>query len=1071
MLWTIIVALLWPASVEARLDPLRPITERLLRAEILIVLDTSGSMAWYPSPALTVGSDCGGDRRNSVDLCGDGLCSGSEGSSANPCAADCNISQSRDRAAGSPPACRPDQAQNSRMFMVKRVLRNLLPGLQRSASFGLVTFSQSGYHRYAPQRRGASKKVAIWLSRHELQQLGAWDSANARPAPGYTRHGVRYTLLSAAGMPVTADSLYARADDLSRERRFAFSSAGLTHSDGTHTWRYRGSYYVYDQVAADHRSAVTVLDYRGPQFVDANGTTWVHNRFDHRYSAQGISAGSSGVVVEPLWPDPSVTAQQQSIQRIFARLNLARNGGLWAWGGTPTGAAITTAGAHLLDRQLGRGRFSSVGPDQLSGCRPRFVLVLTDGQSNAGTRPDQATAALYRSSALGSNHVQTLVIGLPGLPTAAVSELDAMADMGDDGKANNSKTAYYAADETTLVKVVKEAFFEMVQGDYSTTAPGVTTSGEHVVSGDVALLPSTSYPGWRGQLRALDLVATPARERWDAGRLLQQRSHSDRRLYTGLPGTNGSDPVPLLSTTGEVNLAGGCGGCGPAGLRQVWSAVDSPPSDVEIRALVLWLAGKGRSWKLGPILRSSPATVGPPPRRSSLAGHDSYRRQQRDREQLVYITSNEGLLHAFRAADGSEAFAYVPPNLWPKIHALWKQDGQDPDPAAFRWILASSPRVEDIPPPGPGHTWTTQLMLTMGPGDPAYVVLDITNPSTCDALSCRLNSPPFRVMVHSRELATGPVLGETWSVPAIFYGFSGGVSVSARAAMGSGYSPGSEGHHYLHLASLGSAPTAARHVATGAQVDFALVADTAAAVDEDAGRTVIATYQGDLNGRLVRYPAGRASSGTVILNAGSQNPFYYSPALRHLGNRRVLVATASGSADEQRHPASSRTTLYVRAETDGAVDGSSHRMSCPASEICSGYPPCPTDLPPGCQAPGKQARPVGPPLLLNNKLADNSSQLEVFYLLYEPAATICQVGTSWLVRLATGASTQKVLEVTRYNGVRASGISMAGGRIDLAVSRIGTNGARSAVFTVTGNLLEGGVESPPHVESWRAVKE
>ena len=65
-----------------------------------------------------------------------------------------NITRSTSAAAGSPPACHPYYRLNSRMFIVKRVLRNMLPDLKKSASFGLITFSQSGYYRYSPAVRG-----------------------------------------------------------------------------------------------------------------------------------------------------------------------------------------------------------------------------------------------------------------------------------------------------------------------------------------------------------------------------------------------------------------------------------------------------------------------------------------------------------------------------------------------------------------------------------------------------------------------------------------------------------------------------------------------------------------------------------------------------------------------------------------------------------------------------------------------------------------------------------------------------------------------------------------------------
>jgi len=116
---TIIVFSILAISLPAwaKVDPLRVISERMLRSEILIVLDTSGSMHWYPNPSWSVGTDCGGNRAGSVDLCGDGMCSGNEGSSSNRCSQDCPVSDNGDEEAGMPPVCKPGYAHPSRMFM------------------------------------------------------------------------------------------------------------------------------------------------------------------------------------------------------------------------------------------------------------------------------------------------------------------------------------------------------------------------------------------------------------------------------------------------------------------------------------------------------------------------------------------------------------------------------------------------------------------------------------------------------------------------------------------------------------------------------------------------------------------------------------------------------------------------------------------------------------------------------------------------------------------------------------------------------------------------------------------
>ena len=1060
-----------PGTAGARVDPLQVVRERLVRPEIMIVMDTSGSMAWRPSSSTAIGNDCGGNRTGSVDLCGDGMCSGTEGSRSNPCTADCNITRNEDGLAGSPPRCNPRQVIStpSRMEMVKRVLHNVLPDLRRSANFGMVSFRQSGYYRYYRMARtGTPKKVSAFFSHSVMRQLGAWDAAG-KPRSSFVHNGTRYDLLSSSGLTVDRDSLYVRIDDLSRYTRYRWSSAGMLHFDGSHNWKYRGSYYTYLQYPLDRYSTRIEQDYKGPQFVDSLGVSWIYHRFDQRYTAQGISHGSSGLVVESLAGLDDQLVQDQALFRIMGRLAPAANGGFWAWGNTPTGPAIETAATHFRDRYQGTGPFAGVGPDPSAACRPRYVLLLTDGQSNSGVTPWYAAKQAHDGMLIGSP-VKTLVIGLPGLPGSAVSELDRIADMGDDGKSNHSATAYLASDETALVRVINEALLEMVRGDYTTTPVSVATVGDTLVAGNVALIPSTEYPGWRGHLRAVDLRVKPHARLWDAGQILQQRSYNTRRLFSGTPSVNNGDPVPMLSTDGKVNLGGGCAGCGSVGLKQVWSQFGKVPGDAQITGMVLWLAGKDRPWKLGPVLRTIPATVGRPPR-YDLPGHSSFRSKHASRETLVYVTSNHGLLHAFRARDGSEAFAYMPPNLLPTLHALWRQGGQAVEITRFKWLLASSPRVEDFPPASAPQSWSTRLVLTMGPGGAAYTVLDITNPSSCTSLACTLNDPPFSLVTHSRSVATAGVMGETWSNPSIYHQVdpSSGTR-QAHAAMGSGYGSGSQGNFYNRFTSLASAPDSAEHPHPGGVMDYALLTDTAASVDRDSEMSVVATYQGDLAGRLVRYHRGDPARGAELLAGGLTRPLYYSPAIYYRGSQNALLAAASGTHDETLPQARMEAMLYLRSETAGVVDSSSDNLSCQASQICSQAPGCPTDVGTNCKAPGARAMPVGPPLILKNRISNEVDQFEAFYLLYEPPSSSCGLGSSWLIRLATDGTNQRLISSDEYSGIRATGITLVGGGIDLAVAHVGEGGKEASVFTVMRDTLPTVLPgTAPYLEGWKEV--
>jgi len=1046
------------------------ITERLQRAEVAIVLDTSGSMAWYPSPATRIGSDCGGDRKGAVDICGDGLCSGSEGSSGNKCSADCNISSATSSPAGSPPQCNPSNVKNSRMFMVKRVLRNLLPDLRRSVSFGMVTFQQSGYHRYYMASKAETRKVTVFLSRLELERLGAWDVSDSAPSGSFQWSGTTFKLLSSVGLSTKRDSLYARIDNTAKERRFRFSKAGMLHTNAAgKNWSYRGSYYTYRQRSIEPSIYFVSEEYRGPQIVDGNGIRWVHHRFDHRYSSQGIAAGSTGKVAVPFSDSEDQSDIDGQLFTIIGKLNTARNGGIWAWGGTPTGPAIEAAEGLFSSRQAGQGPYASAGPDPQAACRPRFVLLLTDGQSNNGIRPWNAARNLYQNPEFSKNPIRTMVVGLPGLPNSAVAELDRVADLGDDGKANNSRTAMVASDEAALNKVLKEVLFELVQGDYTTTEPAVTTAQASYTQQGVAVIPSTEYPGWRGQIRALDLTKTPAEELWNAGTKLANTYYYQRALFTGIPSLNSGAPVRIMNNVGIVNVDGSCSGCGGVGLRDVWSKVGTPPPDNEIRKVVEWLAGKGRAWKLPPIMHSTPAVVGPPPKYEQH-GHQGFRAAHVARERLVYVASNEGLLHAIRSKDGTEAYAFLVPDALPALHRLWQRGGQDPDPSQFNWVLASSPRVEDVPSSAQ-FGWSTHLVLTMGPGGEEFIALDVTEPTSCIAGICSLKQSPFQVVAHSRSLQTSSVMGETWSVPTLFYDYNNGSNTpTAQMAMGSGYGSGLEGHYYNHFSQLYAAPSSTRHGSSGAEVDFALLGSVATAVDLEGGRDVIASYVGDPAGRITRYDRGENQAGTLMENLGGKTPFYFSPAVYHAGNDQVILAAVSMAQNDDAPPSGAVSELVLRSELAGSVDLTNDNLTCQINNICGQSLGCPDEVPSNCVAPSSRAKPVARPLIIDNELGAGKSRFEVYYLMYEEAATECGEGSSWLIRVATNGSTKQLISATKYAGVRATGITPVGQGKDLAITHIGVKGKKSTAFTVLDNINTGGLGGVgPYVEVWKEV--
>lgn len=117
---------------------------------------------------------------------------------------------------------------------------------------------------------------------------------------------------------------------------------------------------------------------------------------------------------------------------------------------------------------------------------------------------------------------------------------------------------------------------------------------------------------------------------------------------------------------------------------------------------------RNRSSVLGDSINSTPVYVGPatgaPPG---------------TRPNVVYVGANDGMLHAFNAADGSELFAYVPNALMSTLHRLTSADyvhqAYVDGPASAGEVVISS-------------VGKTVLVSGMGGGAQGVFALDVTDP-------------------------------------------------------------------------------------------------------------------------------------------------------------------------------------------------------------------------------------------------------------------------------------------------------------------------------------------------------
>lgn len=130
-----------------------------------------------------------------------------------------------------------------------------------------------------------------------------------------------------------------------------------------------------------------------------------------------------------------------------------------------------------------------------------------------------------------------------------------------------------------------------------------------------------------------------------------------------------------------------------------------------------------RAAMLGDIVGSAPFFVGAS--KSSMAddGYLAFKTAQANRKGVVYVGSNDGMLHAFDAATGDELWAFIPTAVRSDIYKLADVSFT----TDHRFFVDGSPVAADVYASG---TWRTILVFGLGAGGKSYVAMDVTNPSS-----------------------------------------------------------------------------------------------------------------------------------------------------------------------------------------------------------------------------------------------------------------------------------------------------------------------------------------------------
>ncbi len=204
---------------------------------------------------------------------------------------------------------------------------------------------------------------------------------------------------------------------------------------------------------------------------------------------------------------------------------------------------------------------------------------------------------------------------------------------------------------------------------------------------------STKPAGWKfindGTRLWPDLDGRPAL----AGMARTPADPNTRNIYTYIPNGSGGGSVVAFTTANVATL--------------------SPHMNTSSASSVITAV---RAQGLGAIIGSTPAvmdapSLDPPPdddygradAPTTFAGAHASRRS------IIFVGSNDGMMHAIDARTGYEVWAFIPYNLLPKLKTL--TDGQAVD--QFDYFVDSSPKVAEVKIAG---AWRSLLLFGEGPG-------------------------------------------------------------------------------------------------------------------------------------------------------------------------------------------------------------------------------------------------------------------------------------------------------------------------------------------------------------------
>jgi len=299
-----------------------------------------------------------------------------------------------------------------------------------------------------------------------------------------------------------------------------------------------------------------------------------------------------------------------------------------------------------------------------------------------------------------------------------------------------------------------------------------------------------------------------------------------------------------------------------------------------------------RDWILGSFLHSRPLII------------------HYETRAVIFVGSNDGMLHAFDDSDGGELWTFIPPNLMNKLQALHAD--------VIESFVDGSPKVY-ISTDSSGQINKAILIFGQRRGGDHYYALDITDPLI-----------PKYLWKISPDMPDYTELGQTWSSPMIGK-IAYGTGEKWVAFIGGGYDgnqdndpvivPDSKGRAIYVVDVLDGSLVWRYSSAENPSMVYSIPSDIQK-IDTNGDGKIDRLYVGDMGGQIWRFDIGDSDAtkwtGKLIFKSngsGEKRKIFYPPDVtleKDSGNYEMLLF---GTGDRE-HPKESANINRLYAVKD-----------------------------------------------------------------------------------------------------------------------------------------------------------